>query len=79
MIALLFRPEVITNHSTAGIKSAVRVLDLTNQQDWKVCEQMQTGRNQNDLPEDFISGREDISHQLDQEVLKALDMNEARP
>lgn len=69
----LFRPEVINDpNAQAGIKSAVEFWDLTNRQDWQVCEQMQTGTKSKRFTRGFYSGREDILHQLDQEVLKAL-------
>ena len=69
----LFRPEVINDpKAQAGIKSAVDFWDLTNKQDWQVCEQMQTGTRSKRFTRGFYSGREDILHQLDQEVLKAL-------
>lgn len=69
----LFRPEIINSpEAQAGINSAVEFWDLTNKQDWKVCEQMQTGTKSKRFTRGFYSGREDILHQLDQEVLKAL-------
>ena len=69
----LFRPEVISDpKAQAGIKSAIDFWDLTNKQDWQVCEQMQTGTRSKRFTRGFYSGREDILHQLDQEVLKAL-------
>lgn len=69
----LFRPEVINDTSAqAGIKSAIEFWDLTNRQDWQVCEQMQIGTKSKRFTRGFYSGREDILHQLDQEVLKAL-------
>jgi glycine betaine catabolism A len=69
----LFRPEIISSQDAqAGVKSAVEFWDLTNQQDWKVCEQMQTGTNSKRFTRGFYSGREDMLHQLDLEVLKAL-------
>lgn len=72
----LFRPEVINDpNAQAGIKSAVEFWDLTNRQDWQVCEQMQTGTKSKRFTRGFYSGREDILYQLDQEVLKALGHN----
>jgi glycine betaine catabolism A len=69
----LFRPEVINDLSAqAGIKSAIEFWDLTNRQDWQVCEQMQVGTKSKRFTRGYYSGREDILHQLDQEVLKAL-------
>lgn len=69
----LFRPEVIgDSQAQAGITSAVEFWDLTNRQDWKVCEQMQVGTKSKRFTRGYYSGREDILYQLDQEVLKAL-------
>ncbi len=69
----LFRPEVINDpNAQAGINSAVEFWDLTNKQDWMVCEQMQIGTRSHRFDRGYYSGREDILHQLDQEVLKAL-------
>jgi Rieske 2Fe-2S family protein len=73
----LFRPEVISDpEAQAGIKSAVEFWDLTNKQDWKVCEQMQQGTKSARFKRGYYSGREDILHQLDQELLKALGHDE---
>jgi len=72
----LFRPEVINDpNAQAGINSAVEFWDLTNKQDWMVCEQMQIGTRSIRFDRGYYSGREDILHQLDQEVLKALGHN----
>ena len=69
----LFRPEVINDPGARkGIDSAIEFWDLTNKQDWKVCEQMQTGTKSERFSRGFYSGREDILHQLDKEVLRAL-------
>lgn len=69
----LFRPEVINDpNAQAGINSAVEFWDLTNRQDWQVCEQMQIGTRSKRFKHGYYSGREDILYQLDREVLKAL-------
>ena len=69
----LFRPEIINDpEAQTGINSAVEFWDLTNKQDWKVCEQMQTGTKSSRFTRGYYSGLEDILHQLDMEVLKAL-------
>ncbi|MDH4058063.1 MAG: aromatic ring-hydroxylating dioxygenase subunit alpha [Cyclobacteriaceae bacterium] len=69
----LFRPEIINDpKAQEGINSAVEFWDLTNKQDWMVCEQMQIGTRSHRFDRGYYSGREDILHQLDQEVLKAL-------
>jgi Rieske 2Fe-2S family protein len=69
----LFRPEIINNPKAQdGIKSAVQFWDLTNKQDWKVCEQMQRGTKSTRFTRGYYSGREDVLRQLDMEVLRAL-------
>lgn len=69
----LFRPEVINDpNAQAGINSAVDFWDMTNKQDWQVCEQMQSGTKSRRFTRGYYSGREDILHQLDKELLKAL-------
>ena len=69
----LFAPEVINDpKAQAGIKSAVDFWDLTNKEDWQVCEQMQTGTRSKRFDRGHYSGREDVLHQLDKELLKAL-------
>jgi Rieske 2Fe-2S family protein len=69
----LFRPEVINDpEALAGIESAVEFWDMTNKQDWTVCEQMQKGTKSHRFTKGYYSGREDILHQLDKELLKAL-------
>ena len=69
----LFPPEVIHNKAAqAGIQSAVSFWDLTNREDWKVCEQMQIGTKSKRFDRGYYSGREDILFALDQELLKAL-------
>ena len=69
----LFRPEVINDpDAQAGIESAVEFWDMTNKQDWTVCEQMQKGTKSARFTRGYYSGREDILHQLDKELLKAL-------
>ncbi len=69
----LFRPEVIDDpEAQKGIESAVEFWDMTNKQDWTVCEQMQRGTKSSRFTRGYYSGREDILHQLDIELLKAL-------
>lgn len=69
----LFRPEVIKDpKAQSGIKSAVDFWDLTNKQDWTVCEQMQRGTKSKRFTRGYYSGREDVLYQLDLELLKAL-------
>jgi len=69
----LFQPEVIRDKTAQErIKSAVDFWDLTNRQDWKVCEQMQIGTKSGRFTYGYYSGREEILHTLDKELLKAL-------
>lgn len=69
----LFLPDVINDPKKRnGINSAVEFWDLTNKEDWKVCEQMQTGTKSARFTRGYYSGREDVLYQLDQELLKAL-------
>ncbi len=69
----LFHPEIINDkQAQKGIISAVEFWDLTNKQDWTVCEQMQTGTKSMRFDRGYYSGREDILYALDQELLKAL-------
>ena len=69
----LFHPDTINDPSSmSGIQSAVEFWDLTNKQDWKVCEQMQIGTKSMRFTRGYYSGREEILHSLDIELLKAL-------
>lgn len=73
----LFHPDVINDpKAQERIKSAVEFWDLTNRQDWKVCEQMQVGTKSKRFKRGYYSGREEILHYLDKELLKALGHNE---
>ena len=69
----LFHPDAIADPEVQkGIQSAIEFWDLTNRQDWQVCEQMQMGTKSMRFTRGYYSGREDILYSLDQEVLKAL-------
>ena len=69
----LFQPDVINDPTAQNrIKSAVEFWDMTNQQDWQVCEQMQLGTKSKRFGRGYYSGREEILHTLDKELLKAL-------
>lgn len=69
----LFHPDVINDpEAQNGINSAVDFWDLTNRQDWQVCEQMQRGTKSKRFTRGYYSGREDVLLQLDKELLKAL-------
>jgi Rieske 2Fe-2S family protein len=69
----LFHPDVTKDtNNKHRIQSAVDFWDLTNRQDWQVCEQMQQGTKSHRFTRGYYSGREDILLALDKEVLKAL-------
>ena len=69
----LFHPDVIKDEKAKkGINSAVEFWDLTNKEDWQVCEQMQIGTKSKRFERGYYSGREDILYALDRELLKAL-------
>jgi phenylpropionate dioxygenase-like ring-hydroxylating dioxygenase large terminal subunit len=73
----LFHPDVINDErAQEGINSAMEFWDLTNKEDWKVCEQMQTGTKSNRFTRGYYSGHEDILYTLDLELLKALGHND---
>jgi len=70
----LFHPDQINDkRAQKGINSAVDFWDLTNRQDWTVCEQMQSGTKSIRFDRGYYSGREDILYTLDRELLKALE------
>ena len=53
-------------------QSAIQFWDLTNRQDWQVCEQMQLGLKSQRFSRGRYAAQEDISHAIDKEVLKNL-------
>lgn len=72
----LFHPDIINDPDAQDrIQSAVAFWDLTNKQDWQVCEQMQSGTKSKRFTRGYYSGREEILYALDQEVLRALGHN----
>ena len=74
----LFHPDVIADKNAQDrIKSAVNFWDLTNRQDWTVCEQMQRGTGSRRFTRGYYSGQEDILLALDRELLKALGHEES--
>ncbi|HIA11545.1 MAG TPA: aromatic ring-hydroxylating dioxygenase subunit alpha [Flavobacteriales bacterium] len=74
----LFHPDVIADKTARErIKSAVDFWDLTNRQDWTVCEQMQKGTGSRRFTRGYYSGQEDILLALDKELLKALGHDES--
>ena len=75
----LFHPDVINDSKAQdGIESAIEFWDLTNKEDWKVCEQMQVGTKSSRFDRGYYSGAEDILYSLDKELLKALEHNDPK-
>lgn len=69
----LLHPDVIADEKKmTRFKSAIEFWDITNREDWQVCEQMQLGLRSRRFREGRYSGQEDIVHALDRETLKAL-------
>lgn len=69
----LLHPDVIANAGLmARFQSAIEFWDMTNRQDWQVCEQMQLGLQSRRFERGRYSAQEDILYALDREVLKAL-------
>jgi len=69
----LFHPDAINDQEAQeGMKSAIEFWDMTNKQDWTVCEQMQQGTKSKRFTRGYYSGGEDILYALDKELLKAL-------
>lgn len=69
----LLHPEVIADPGAMErFRSAIDFWDLTNRQDWAVCEQMQLGLRSHRFVRGYYSAQEDILYALDKEVLKAL-------
>lgn len=69
----LLHPDVIndTKHMKR-FESAIAFWDMTNREDWQVCEQMQQGLRSRRFERGRYSGQEDILYALDKEVLRAL-------
>ena len=69
----LFHPDIINDKKAQpGIQSAIQFWDMTNREDWNVCEQMQIGTKSKRFTRGYYSGREDVLYALDLELLKAL-------
>ena len=72
----LLHPEVIADPvKMERFQSAIEFWDMTNLQDWAVCEQMQMGLRSRRFTRGRYAEQEDILYALDQEVLKALGHN----
>jgi len=69
----LLHPDVIKQPNLMKrFQSAIEFWDITNRQDWQVCEQMQQGLKSRRFSRGRYSAQEDILYALDKEVLKAL-------
>jgi Rieske 2Fe-2S family protein len=69
----LLHPDVIADAARMErFQSAIDFWDLTNRQDWKVCEQMQQGLKSHRFGVGRYGPMEDVPYALDQEVLRAL-------
>ncbi|MCG8608501.1 aromatic ring-hydroxylating dioxygenase subunit alpha, partial [bacterium] len=69
----LLHPDVISDPKLMErFQSAIEFWDMTNRQDWQVCEQMQLGLQSQRFHRGRYSPQEDILYALDKEVLKAL-------
>ena len=69
----LFHPIAMDDPNVQpGLESAIEFWDLTNKQDWQVCEQMQVGTKSQRFKRGYYSGMEDILAALDRELLMAL-------
>jgi Rieske 2Fe-2S family protein len=69
----LLHPDVIKDKKRMDrFQSALDFWDMTNLQDWKVCEQMQQGLRSKRFTRGRYSSMEDILYAIDKEILKAL-------
>jgi Rieske 2Fe-2S family protein len=70
----LLHPDIIREPKLMDrFQSAIEFWDMTNRQDWQVCEQMQLGLKSHRFKRGLYVSQEDISYALDKEVLKALE------
>ncbi|MBL4716285.1 MAG: hypothetical protein JKX95_06580 [Bacteroidia bacterium] len=69
----LFHPDVINSADYKDrIRSAIEFWDMTNKQDWEVCEQMQQGVASARFDRGYYAGQEDMLAAIDQETLRSL-------
>lgn len=69
----LLDPDVIADaEKIKRFQSAIRFWDMTNRQDWEVCEQMQLGIQSKRFDRGLYAPAEDVLFALDREILKAL-------
>lgn len=70
----LLHPDVMNDsEKMERFQSAIEFWDMTNKQDWAVCEQMQLGTSSRRFTTGRYAPQEDILYALDMELLKALD------
>lgn len=71
--SFLLEPDAIVDLARMErFQSAVAFWDITNKEDWRVCEQMQQGLMSRRYESGPYSAQEDVLVALDREVLKAL-------
>ena len=69
----LLHPDVIADPDhMERFQSAIEFWDMTNRQDWQVCEQMQQGLRSQRFRQGLYAAQEDILYFLDKQVLKSL-------
>ncbi|MCH8245945.1 MAG: aromatic ring-hydroxylating dioxygenase subunit alpha [Bacteroidetes bacterium] len=69
----LLHPEVMNDaKKMERFQSAIEFWDMTNRQDWAVCEQMQLGTSSIRFTGGRYAPQEDMLYALDKELLKAL-------
>ena len=69
----LLHPDVMNDAvKMERFQSAIEFWDMTNRQDWAVCEQMQLGTRSIRFKRGRYAPQEDILYALDKELLKAL-------
>ena len=72
----LFHPDAIADPKYKdSIQSSIDFWDLTNKQDWQVCEQMQMGIGSIKFDTGHYSGMEDVLSEIDKETLRSLGHN----
>ncbi len=66
-------PDAISDRGRMErFQSAIEFWDITNREDWQVCEHMQLGTKSRKFKRGIYAGQEDMLAALDREVLKAL-------
>ena len=68
---LLFHPDTL-NNPEHNPEDGIQFWDMTNRQDWHICEQSQLGVQSRAYSPGPYSKRESLSVQFDREVLKSL-------